>query len=146
MIPRFSKLKRTRVKQSDKAKERAGLTKECDVLTKKLLIAERGAFCERCRKSAAIEPVYSAHIKSKGPYSRIRFEKYNLLLLCYRDHIEWAHKEPDDFIQWIEQKWPGRLQQLRIMAATAPKLDLKLLAICLRTEVRELEIPKERAE
>ena len=130
-------IKRTNVGKSDKAKERAYLVKECDALTKKLIIAERGEACERCNIFGSVT-IYSAHIKSKGPYARLRFEKQNLLLLCYHDHIEWAHHEPDDFIQWIEQKWPGRLQQLRIMAATAPNLDLKELVIGLRLEVQAL--------
>lgn len=136
-----AKPKRARIGKSDSAKERAALTKECDALTKKLIIAERGAVCEQCGKDGRVEPVYSAHIKAKGArYRRLRFEKTNLLLLCYHDHIEWAHKEPDDFIQWVEAKWPGRLEMLRVMAATAAKVDLKMLVIVLRAEVAELGI------
>ena len=131
-------IKRTRVGKSDKAKERTALIKECDALTKMLLISERGATCEKCGKTAEQEPIYSCHIKAKGHYQRLRFFRDNLLLMCYRDHIEWAHKEPDNFIQWIEQKWPGRLQLLREMAAISAKTDLKQLTICLREELKLL--------
>jgi hypothetical protein len=133
-------LKRTAIGKSDRAKERASLTKECDSLTKQLIIYERGFFCERCGADGRNSPLHSAHIKSKAHYRRLRFEKQNLLLLCYKDHLEFAHKEPQDFILWIEEKWPGRLQQLRIMAATAAKVDLKQLVIVLRAEVRALGI------
>jgi hypothetical protein len=136
VIPRYSRIKRTRSRRTPKAKERAVMVAEADALTKKLLIAERGEKCEVDNCGAL--PIYSAHIKSKGPYKLLRFEKQNLLLLCYRHHIEWAHKEPDDFIQWIELKWPGRLQMLREFAATAAKCDLKLLLIVLRDEVSKL--------
>lgn len=134
MIPRRTPLTRTRIKRSDKTKERAGLIEECDALTKKLIIAERGEACERCGKT----PVYSSHIKAKGHYYRIRFEKRNLILLCYYDHIHWWHKSPDEAVEWMEEQWPGRLQELRIMAATAAKPDLKMLVLCLRKEVSEL--------
>lgn len=130
-------IKRTPVGRSDKAKERAALVKECDALVKKLLIADRGEACERCNTFGSVV-IHAAHIKSKGPYARLRFEKLNLLLLCYHDHIEFAHKEPDDFIQWVEQRWPGRLQRLREMAATAGRIDLKELVIALRLEVNAL--------
>lgn len=136
--PPRTTIKHTRVGKSDKARVRAELTAMCDALVKKLLIAERGSSCERCGRSGINLPLHAAHIKSKGPYARLRFEKLNLLLLCYHDHIEWAHKEPDDFIQWIEQEWPGRLQTLREMAATAPRVDLKELVIALRLEVSAL--------
>jgi hypothetical protein len=131
-------IKRTRIGKSDKAKTRAYLTKECDALTKKQIVAERGNACERCFKSGEVETPAAAHIKSKGHYGRLRFEKDNLLLLCYHCHIEGAHKECDDFLQWIEQKWPGRLERLRIMAATARRIDLKELAIVLRAETKNL--------
>ena len=137
---RGTPIKKTRIRKSDKAKVRSSLTAECDKLTKQIIIHERGNACERCGKTADIESPASAHIKSKGHYKRIRFYRPNLLLLCYRDHIEWAHKEPDDFLQWVEQKWPGRLEQLRIQAAISAKTDLKLLVICLRAEVRALGI------
>jgi hypothetical protein len=127
---------------SEKSKARAAMTKEADALVKKLLISERGYRCEKCLRTDL--PIYSCHIKSKGPYTRLRFEKLNLLLLCYRDHIEWNHKEPDDFIQWLELKWPGRLQTLRILAGTAAKVDLKELLIGLRYEVKNL-LPPHRA-
>lgn len=138
--PQRTAIIRTRVGKSDKAKERGNLTKECDRLTKQLIIYERGFFCERCAVDGRVEPLHSAHIKAKGHYRRLRFEKHNLLLLCYKDHLEFAHKEPDDFILWVEEKWPGRLQQLREMAATAAKVDLKQLVIVLRAEVRALGI------
>jgi hypothetical protein len=57
-------VKRTRVGKSDEAKERAALNKECDALTKKLIVAERGYVCEAdgCGKTSAYEPIHSAHI------------------------------------------------------------------------------------
>jgi hypothetical protein len=136
MIRQRHPIKRSPIRKTEKSRAKKSLTAECDKLAKQLIIAERGDKCERCGKS---DP-QSAHILSKGHYQRIRFLKENLLLLCVGCHIYGAHKDPTEFTLWIDEKWPGRIIDLRMMAATAPKVDLKLLAIVLRAEVRALDI------
>src|ERR1700689_4747474 len=62
----LAKPAKKRIGKSDKAKTRAYLVAECDKLTKQLIVAERGYFCERCGKSGNVETPAAAHIKSKG--------------------------------------------------------------------------------
>lgn len=111
------------------------LIPELDGLVHVLVVARDGGVCLKC---GGTDRLAAAHIFSKGPYSRLRFELLNVLTLCYRCHIHWAHKSPHDFVDWIERMWPGRELLLRQMIATAPKLDLKLLRIGLQIEVSKL--------
>lgn len=111
------------------------LIPELDGLVHVLVVARDGGKCLKC---GGTDRLAAAHIFSKGPYARLRFELLNVLTLCYRCHIHWAHKSPHDFVAWIERMWPGREMMLRQMIATAPKLDLKLLRIGLQIEVSKL--------
>jgi len=52
-----------------------------------------------------------------------------------------AHRDPIGFAEWFTGKYPGRIEQLRLMAATAAKVDLKELVIGLRLEVANLDPP-----
>lgn len=138
MIPRFTKLKRTRVKRSDKARSRAALIKELDKLCSTLVIA-RDRACVRC---GGTKGLMSAHVLPKGMYPRLRFELYNLMTMDYACHLGnrgW-HKDPLGSREWFHSNYPGRYDDLVVMAATAPKVDLKSLVICLRAEVRALDI------
>lgn len=115
--------------------KKSRIISELDCLVHALVVARDGNCCLKC---GGTERLAAAHIFSKGPYSRLRFELLNVLTLCYHCHIHWAHKSPHDFVEWIERMWPGREMVLRRMAATAPKLDLKLLRIGLQLEVSQL--------
>ena len=123
--------------KSDSTKERAALVRECDSLCSKLVIA-RDRACVRCGGAVGL---MSCHILPKGNQPKLRFDLYNLMAMDYECHLgnKGWHKDPLGSREWFEQKYPGRYDKLRIMAATAAKTDLKLLAICLRREVAELE-------
>ena len=77
----------------------------------------------------------AAHILPKGKYPLLRYALENLLTLCYRDHLEWAHKDPIGFVHWIEAVWPGRIQRLRESAAMPRKIDYRELLVVLEAEV-----------
>lgn len=114
---------------------RQRLAEEVDSLLKEFIHERDFWACVRCHNGPPQVVIQSAHIKSKGHYGRLRFEPLNLLTLCIGCHIFFAHKEPGDFMLWLEEKYPGRDQQLRIMAATARKPDLKELRIGWKLEL-----------
>jgi len=139
MIQRFARLKRSRVRRSDKAQSRHDMTVELDGLVRSLVLARDKHACVKCGAGGPNVVLQASHILSKGPASRIRFDTHNVLTMCLRCHIYWWHKEPTAAYEWLEQKYPGRLAELRIMAATAPRVDMPMLLLCLRQEVLRLE-------
>ena len=105
-----------------------------DKLFRQVLLKERPHVCEWCGKSNVVVQV--AHILPKGSHPRLRYERTNILLLCFHCHICKAHKSPLEFHEWIESyKGPHLLESLRILERTLPKVDLKLISLCLKEEL-----------
>jgi 5-methylcytosine-specific restriction endonuclease McrA len=115
--------------------DRAKLISEADQLVRQLVMARDGYKCVRCGKDEGLQ---AAHILPKGHYPRMRFDLLNVLSLCLADHLHFAHKNPVEFAWWLEGKYPGRADQLRVCAAVARKVDLKELIIGLQIEVDKL--------
>jgi hypothetical protein len=126
------------IKSSSKASAKRKLVSQCDVLVRQLVLSRDGYKCCKCGGTNVLQ---AAHILSKGPWSRIRFTPLNVLTLCLKHHIYWAHKSPVEFQEWLEATYPGRVEQLRVIAATSPKLDMKLIRLSLQVEVSELDPP-----
>lgn len=74
---------------------RAKLIKKLDKLVSEIVRSK--GLCERCGKE---DTLACAHIFSRRNL-RIRWTLSNLLCLCYRCHIHWAHKEPIQFTRWV---------------------------------------------
>ena len=127
-----------RIKSSTKSSAKRKLISECDQLVRKLVLNRDDYKCVRCGGNHVLQ---AAHILAKGCHGRIRFELLNVLTMCLKCHIFWAHRDPVGFVDWVNQTYPGRIEQLQIMAATAGKLDLKELVIALRREVESLDPP-----
>jgi hypothetical protein len=125
------------IKTTRKAGKRKRLASQCDVLISALVLHRDGNVCVKCGKGPE-SVLQAAHVLSKGHYPRLRFELLNVLTLCRGCHIFGAHKDPADFMAWIEGKYPGRIELLRVLAATAAKSDLSELVIGLRLEVQGL--------
>ena len=135
-----------KIKLSSKAKERARQIAELDKLVGDYIKAKASYCCEMCGKSwppgqknPTINRLTSAHVKTKGRYSLIRFEPDNLMALCWLPcHESRWHKDPQDAMKWFMAKWPGRIERIEIAARCAPKLDLPLLLMIWRKEVEQL--------
>lgn len=110
------------------------LVRECDQLVSKIVRARDGC-CVKCGETRTLQ---AAHILPKGHYPRLRYLFENILTLCLKCHIFGCHKDPLEFSHWLEEKFPGLEERLRISAATAPKVDLKSLVIVLRDMERKL--------
>ena len=126
------------IKSSKKSSTKRKLISECDQLVRKLVLNRDDYKCVRCGGNHVLQ---ASHVISKGRATRIRFELLNVLTMCLKCHIFWAHRDPVGFVDWVNKTYPGRIEQLQIMAATAGKLDLKELVIALRREVESLDPP-----
>lgn len=43
---------------------------------------------------------------------RLRFDPMNAITLCAGCHLFWAHKEPRQFVEWLEKNFPKNIQYL----------------------------------
>lgn len=120
-------------RQSERGAWNVALDKLC-----RLLVIHRDGCCVRCGNEKGLA---AAHIMPKGRVPRLRFEwRFNIIALCVGCHLFFCHKDPLGFTAWLESKYPGRHDQLRQMAAVAPKVDVKTLYIVLKAECDELPI------
>jgi len=116
--------------------ERRKMEVRADYLCKVLVHHRDGYKCLKCQSTADLQ---AAHILPKGKYPTMRHVMDNLLTLCWRDHMEWAHKDPIGFVDWINAKWPALIDRLRISAGMKRPVDLKELLIVLEAEFRAQE-------
>jgi hypothetical protein len=130
------------IASSSPTKERAARIKELDKLVGDYIKNLAGWCCEMCGKRYVpwdARGLTSAHVKTKGRYSLIRFEPDNLMALCWLPcHESRWHKDPQDAMRWFTNEWPGRIERIEIAARNAPKPDLLLLLQIWRKEVAEL--------
>jgi len=107
-----------------------------DKLFRQVILQERPAICEHCRKDDG-RMVYVAHILAKGgEWARLRYTRTNVLLLCYPCHIHFAHKDPLGFTAWLkEYKGETIHDDLKLLARTMPKIDLRMTALCFKDEL-----------
>lgn len=104
-----------------------------DKLFREVILKERVHKCEWCGKSGIL---HIAHILPKGCHPRLRYQRDNVLLLCYYCHMERAHKNPLEFVEWVlNYKGGDLLKVLRLMEKMLPKVDLKMISICLKKDL-----------
>lgn len=72
------------------------------------LVRSRGA-CERCGKTDTLQ---CAHIVPRTNHA-LRYDPINLLCLCYKCHIHFAHKDPIAFQAWLADKLPHVLDYVQ---------------------------------
>ena len=105
-----------------------------DKLFRQIILQERPNRCEKCGKQGIL---HVAHILSKGAHPRLRYQRCNVLLLCVHHHLYWAHTSPLEFNEWAEEyKGKELLNSLRIMERELPKVDLKMISVCLKEQLK----------
>ena len=102
------------------------MKQQIDLLVKQYVHSRDGYKCLKCGKG---ERLQAAHIFPKGRYQRLRFDPLNILSLCVGCHLYWQHKDPIAFLDWITVKYPLRIEQLKVCAAAARRVDLQELLI-----------------
>lgn len=98
--------------------QKSKLRKKADILFSKY-IRQRDGRCLKCGKTGNLQ---CAHIIGRRNY-RLRYDPQNSISLCYACHIHWAHKEPLDFTDWLEETYPERLTYLRLAKREIEKPD-----------------------
>jgi hypothetical protein len=124
------------MKRSRKAIAKAKEYAELDGYVRKIVFARDGNVCVVCGKPSPT--LQAAHILPKGRYPRLRFDPFNVLAMCFHDHMARWHKDPMWAAAWMEGRYPGRYDLLLFMARSAAKIDVKLLRIVLQAEVAAL--------
>lgn len=95
--------------------------------------------CQKCsRKGSDGWKVDSAHILSRGRAPKLKYEPFNQILLCARPCHEWADEHPVEFKAWVEEKWPGRVERLRIMERFHRKPDKTIVRLVLQADLARL--------
>lgn len=109
-----------------------------DKLFRELILKERPNSCEWCGQLSNLLQI--AHILPKGAFPRLRYQRANVLLLCFYCHMIRAHRNPLEFREWlVEYKSGDPLTQLREMERMLPKTDLKMIGIVLKHELEALK-------
>ena len=106
-----------------------------DKIFRQVILKERPNICEHCLKNDN-RMVYVAHILPKIQWPRLRYQRSNVLLLCYWCHKQWAHLNPVEFTEWLDAYKGAELKNsLRELSRSLPKVDLKMVQLCLKGDL-----------
>lgn len=111
-----------RGKRSRRKSARQELVNEADAWVRAIILQRQGVNCLKCEKP---KPLQAAHILPKGHYPSMRFVLANVIGLCVGCHLFWAHKDPLGFTEWLDKKFPSRVDDLRAQSLIRYKPDLK---------------------
>jgi 5-methylcytosine-specific restriction endonuclease McrA len=85
----------------------------------KLLVKIRARYiCEKCGRTRDQIQIHGAHIMPVT-YNGTAAEPENILSLCAGCHSmgsKSAHQQPQEYVYWLDQTFPGRYQKMREMA------------------------------
>ena len=123
------------LKSERKRRERA-----CMDLWQQIVKLRAGGKCEYCGKTPK---KLDAHHFFHRSYARLKYNPDNGFALCYGHHRGYAHRLPQDFIEWaILQRGPEWYERLNLIrrASLAPKIDLDLLLAGLQSELQAAKL------
>jgi len=84
-------------------------------------IVKNKGCCERCYKKASQVQLQTAHIFSRSNLS-VRWDLDNVLCLCASCHINFAHKNPIEFAEFVKAKLgETKYEELKRKANTIKK-------------------------
>lgn len=89
--------------------KRKTLTNKLDKLCSELT-RSRGS-CEKCGQTAAAVKLETHHVYGRAN-RRLRWDRRNLVCLCFRDHL-WAETHPLDFADWFRIRRRGDADYLQ---------------------------------
>jgi hypothetical protein len=91
------------------------------------IIRLRDGECVRCHTR---EQLQCSHVLPRTYYC-IRCDERNAITLCFKCHFHWWHKNPFEAVEWFEEKYPGRYQELRELTWHPEKVfwDIKLMEL-----------------
>lgn len=78
--------------------------------------------CQKCGKQH--KHVQCAHIFSRSNLS-VRWEMRNAITMCYFCHLQWAHRQPVEYTEWIKNYLGADYEKLQELANTKVKINYK---------------------
>lgn len=107
--------------------------KKIDILDDEFsdLVRQKG----RCEKCGTTNNLQCAHIYAKGDHPALRYDILNVLCLCTRCHMFWGHRNPADFIEWVQTHFPERwayLQMVKELTVKRIPADYQEILLCIR--------------
>ena len=90
-----------------------------------------------CQKCGTTEFLQCAHIISRS-YKAIRVDERNAVALCRSEHTYFTHR-PLEWVEWVEDNYPGRWAELKKEALEYGKVDWRFQSIYWAERVKQQE-------
>ena len=103
--------------KSKRRSPKANWMRKADTAFSKFVRARDG----RCLACGSTEFLQCAHIISRS-YKAIRVDELNAVCLCRSCHLKFTHK-PLEWVEWVEDNYPGRWAELKAKALAYEKVD-----------------------
>lgn len=101
----------------------SNLGRRLDWLISQVTKYRDGWRCQRCGKAVAGSDAHCAHVMPKSSGIILRWNPQNTITLCFHDHIQWAHLNPIEFMEWFAARFPERFAYLQSMRHFRAKFD-----------------------
>lgn len=94
-------------------KERKKLIKQLEASIRKYILLRDGNRCVWCGKPVEKSNAHVSHIIPRSHGNRLKYNEYNLKLLCYHCHMNIWHKNPLMAAEWFNSKYPETYKYLQ---------------------------------
>lgn len=114
---KYSKRKQTGEKKTKKKKKKSRrklLQLEIEDLCKSYIKKRDKHTCQHCGRQVTGRNEQWSHIFPKGRSKFLRWHPLNTKVLCMSCH-RWWHDNPLDAAKWLDEKFPGRSDYLRLL-------------------------------
>ena len=119
----YERRKSTGMLRPQRAGELARLGRRLDWLLAQVTKYRDGWTCQKCGQRLFGREAHCAHVLPKSAGLLLRWDRANTILLCWADHIEWAHGHPVEFREWFQAKFPERFAYLQEHRRRCGKFD-----------------------
>ena len=92
--------------------DRKKLMDKLDKLCREIIIIRDENKCQKCGKYVEKKNAHCSHVIPRSHGNKLRWDLWNLKLLCFHCHINWWHKNPCDSGEWFKSKFPKRWEYL----------------------------------
>jgi hypothetical protein len=103
--------------------ELSRLSRRLDWLVAQVTKYRDGWKCQECGKRLFSRDAHCAHVLPRSAGILLRWDRHNTILLCFDDHIQWAHCHPLEFREWFQAKFPERFAYLQQRWRQCARLD-----------------------
>ena len=87
---------------------RKGIRIKLDKLVKTIVKERDNYTCQRCGEKLKDSNCHGSHVIPVSAGLRWAYDPENIIVLCFRHHINWWHKNPTESGQWFKDKFPER--------------------------------------